>query len=163
MSFHCCSIFTHVSSGGSTKDPLAAAVPQRESLTPSQQRRSSTCEYTDTRYIWGISACFPFRYRRHKLRIRIALPRALQSTAARSLPIFRSSQSEGRAGREGMKVQKRPKWRIDRQLTAIIVNRSQRNLQESKWKAVLPGTEQETSSRFITSAINISHSIGLST
>jgi hypothetical protein len=34
ISFHRCSIFTHVSSGGRTMGPLAAAVPQRHSLTP---------------------------------------------------------------------------------------------------------------------------------
>jgi hypothetical protein len=31
ISFHRCSIFTHVSSGGWTVDPLAAAVPKRQS------------------------------------------------------------------------------------------------------------------------------------
>jgi hypothetical protein len=37
ISFHRCSIFTHVSSGGWTKGPLEAAVPQRQGLTPSRQ------------------------------------------------------------------------------------------------------------------------------
>jgi hypothetical protein len=36
-SFYRCSIFTHVSSEGWTKGPLEAAVPQRHSLTPSEQ------------------------------------------------------------------------------------------------------------------------------
>jgi hypothetical protein len=37
ISFHCCSAFTYVSSGGWTMDPLAAAVPQRHSLTSSRK------------------------------------------------------------------------------------------------------------------------------
>jgi hypothetical protein len=35
VSFHRCSIFTHISPGGCTMGPLAAAVPQRHGLTPS--------------------------------------------------------------------------------------------------------------------------------
>jgi hypothetical protein len=36
--FHRCSIFTHVSSGGWTKGPFWGPVPQKHSLTPSQQQ-----------------------------------------------------------------------------------------------------------------------------
>jgi hypothetical protein len=39
ISFYRCFIFTHIPSGGLTKGPLAAAVPQRHSLTPSQRHR----------------------------------------------------------------------------------------------------------------------------
>jgi hypothetical protein len=34
ISFHRCSIFTHISSGGWTMGLLAASVPQRHTLTP---------------------------------------------------------------------------------------------------------------------------------
>jgi hypothetical protein len=42
VSFHRCSVFTRVSSGGWTEGPLAAAVPQTHSLTPSQIVHSLT-------------------------------------------------------------------------------------------------------------------------
>jgi hypothetical protein len=40
ISFHQCFIFIHASSGGWTMGPLVAAVPQRHSLTSSQQQQN---------------------------------------------------------------------------------------------------------------------------
>jgi hypothetical protein len=48
VSFHRCSIFTHVSSGGWTMGPLAAAVQQRHSLTPSKKKKLTSIWITQS-------------------------------------------------------------------------------------------------------------------
>jgi hypothetical protein len=53
FSFHQCSIFIHPSSGGWTKDPLEATVPQRHRLTPPREYKKPG---------WQLSITIDFLY-----------------------------------------------------------------------------------------------------